>query len=145
MSQDSKPAPVADRDSQPFWDGCRDHQLRAQRCSACDRFRWPPRTFCPACYSSEYEWAALSGRGTVSSFSVVHHVASPAFKGDVPYVVAVIALEGCAGHVELVSNVIDCPWEQVRVGMPVQVSFEKVTPEVALPKFRPAASGESIQ
>jgi uncharacterized protein len=139
MSQDIKQAPIPDRDTQPFWDACKRHELRAQSCSACGRFRWPPRTFCPACYSSEYTWARLSGRGTVRTFSVVHHVSAPAFKGDAPYVIAVIALEGTAGRVQLLSNVIDCPWEQVQVGLQVEVVFDDLSPEATLPKFRPAA------
>jgi len=37
----------------------------------------------------------------------------------------------------MISNFIECPWQQVRVGMPVRLVFEDVTPEVTLPKFRP--------
>lgn len=140
MSPYDKPLPAPDRDTQPFWDACRSHELRAQRCTACGRFRWPPRTFCPACYSSEHEWALLSGRGAVYSFSVVHHVTAAAFKEDAPYVVALVTLEGTDDHVQLITNVVDCPWDQVKVGMPVEVVFEDVTPEATLPKFRPAAA-----
>ena len=135
MTPEAKPAPLPDHDSQPFWDGCRAHQLRAQRCTACGRFRWPPRTFCPACWSLDYEWTELLGRGTVYSFSVVHHVVSPAFKQEAPYVVALITVDGSGDQVRLLSNVIDCDWEQVRVGMAVEVVFD----ETGLPKFRPAA------
>ncbi|HLY66226.1 MAG TPA: OB-fold domain-containing protein, partial [Chloroflexota bacterium] len=102
------------------------------------RFRWPPRTFCPACYSSDYEWRQLSGRGTVYTFSVVHHVVVPSFKDEAPYVVAVVTLDGTGDQVRITSNIIDCPWEQVAVGMPLQVTFEDVTSEATLPKFRPA-------
>ena len=146
MTPDIKPAPIPDLDTKAFWDACKDHELRAQRCTACGRFRWPPRAFCPACYSWEYEWPRLSGCGTVYSFSVVHHVVAPAFKDDAPYVVALITLEGTADQVQLLSNVVDCPWEQVQVGMPVQVIFDDVTPEVTLPKFRRApASAETLK
>lgn len=137
MTPEAQPAPVPDRDSQPFWDGCRAHQLRAQRCTACGRFRWPPRTFCPACWSWEYEWTPLSGRGSVYSFSVVHHVGSPAFKEDAPYVVALVSLDGAGDQVRLLSNVIDCDWERVRVGMAVKVAFRDISDEAALPVFRP--------
>jgi len=133
-----KPLPVPDHDSQPFWDGCREHELRIQRCMACGRFRWPPRAYCPSCCSPDHEWARLSGHGTIYSFSVVHHAVVPAFKDEVPYVVALISLEGAGERVQLLSNVIGCPWEDVQVGMPVQVLFEDVTPDVTLPKFRPA-------
>src|SRR4051794_13315558 len=112
----TKPAPTPDLDTQPFWDACREHELRAQRCSSCGRFRWPPQGFCPGCYSWEHEWVSLSGRGVVKSFSVVHHSAVPSFKDDLPYVVAVIELDGTDGHVQMWSNVVGGPWQDVQVG-----------------------------
>jgi uncharacterized protein len=119
----TKPVPIPDHDTRPFWEGC--------------QFRWPPQPFCPSCYSWEQEWVKLSGRGTVMSFSVVHHSAVPSFKESLPYVVAVIELEGTDRHVALTSNVIDCPWEDVKVGMPVEVVFEDLSPEATIHQFRP--------
>lgn len=140
MSEYAKPVPVPDHDTRPFWDACKGHELRAQRCKACRRFRWPPQGFCPSCYSWEHEWALLSGHGTVKSFSVVHHSAVPSFKEDLPYVVAVIALEGTDDHVDIASNIVGCPWEDVKVGMPVEVMFDDVSAEATLPRFRPAGA-----
>jgi uncharacterized OB-fold protein len=134
----AKPLPAPDPDSQPFWDACRAHELRAQRCSACGRYRFPPQGPCPACYSWEAEWVKLPETGRIVSYVVVHYVSVPAFAQDVPYTIAHIAMDGTDGNVELTSNLVDIPWEEVRVGMPVRVVFEDVTPEVTLPKFRPA-------
>jgi uncharacterized OB-fold protein len=136
LSPDSKPAPIPDHDSRPFWEACKQHELRVQRCAACGRFRWPPRTFCPGCYSREHEWVRLPGRGAVYSFSIVHHAVSPAFKDETPYVVALVELDGADGQVRLLSNVIDCPVEEVEVGMPVEVVFEDRSPEATVPLFR---------
>ena len=138
MNELSKPVPVPDLDTQPFWDACREHELRAQRCTTCGRFRWPPQGFCPSCYSWEHEWSQLSGLGTVKSFSVVHHSAVPSFKDSLPYVVAVIALEGTDDHVDIVSNVVGCPWEDIKVGMRVEVAFSDVSADATLHQFRPA-------
>ncbi len=133
----TRPLPAPDAETQPFWDACRAHELRAQRCTACGRFRWPPSPLCPACRSWDTEWALLPETGRVATFVVVHYSAIPAFQEILPYVVAQIAIDGTNEHVKILSNVIDCPWESVQVGMPVRVVFEDVTPEVALPKFRP--------
>ncbi|HEX6513624.1 MAG TPA: Zn-ribbon domain-containing OB-fold protein [Chloroflexota bacterium] len=138
--QPAKSLPVPDMDTQPFWDACKARELRVQRCAGCGRFRWPPRAFCPRCFSWDAEWARLSGRGTVYSYTVVHHVTSPAFKEDVPYVVALVTLEGTDGAVQLIGNVIGCPWEHVQAGMPVEVMFEDVSPDVTLPQFRPSGA-----
>jgi uncharacterized protein len=140
MHEVAKPAPTPDLDTQPFWDACRVGELRAQRCTSCGRLRWPPQGFCPGCYSWEHEWTRLSGRGTVKSFSVVHHSTSPAFKDELPYVVALVALDGTDDHVTLTSNVVGCPADEVAVGMPVEVVFTEISAEATLPQFRPAAA-----
>ncbi len=80
---------------------------------------------------------SLEGTGTVYSYVVVHHVTIPAFAGDVPYVIAHVTLDGTDGDVRMTTNIRDCPWEEVRVGMTVTVDFDDVTPEFTLPKFRP--------
>ena len=140
MSELAKPVPVPDLDTRPFWDACKEHELRAQRCTSCGRFRWPPQGFCPSCYSWEHEWTRLSGLGAVKSFSVVHHSAVPSFRESLPYVVAVIELDGTDDRVNIMSNVVGCPWADVKVGMRVQVVFNDVSAEATLPQFRPAGA-----
>jgi hypothetical protein len=83
----------------------------------------------------DLEWTRLSGKGEVYTFIVVHRRYHPAFNADIPYVVAIIETgEG----LRMLSNVVGCKPEAVRIGMPVEVSFENVSPEFALPKFKPA-------
>ena len=137
MTDYTKPLPAPDADTKPFWDACKEHELRAQQCSACGRFRWPPQGLCPSCHSWDTRWVQLSGEGTVCSFVVVHYVSVPAFADDIPYVIAQITVDDTDEQVILTSNVIDCPWEKVKVGMRVGVVFNDVTPECTLPKFRP--------
>jgi uncharacterized protein len=140
MTEYAKPLPAPNADTKPFWDACKEHELRAQRCTACGRFRWPPQGVCPSCYSWDSEWTKLSETGTVCSFVVVHYVSVPAFADDIPYVIAHITMDGTDSQVILTSNVIDCPWETVKVGMAVRVVYDDVKPEYTLPKFRPVAS-----
>ncbi len=140
MTEYAKPLPAPNPDTKPFWDACKDHELRAQQCSACGRFRWPPQGVCPSCYSWDFQWVKLPDNGTVSSFVVVHYVSVPAFADDIPYVIAQITMDGTDNQVILTSNVIDCPWEEVKVGMAVRVVYDDVTLEYTLPKFRPIAS-----
>lgn len=137
IAEYTKPLPVPDLDSQPFWDACKAHEFSAQHCNDCGKFRWPPQAFCPHCYSWKFSWTKLQETGTVYSFVVVHYVSIPAFQDDVPYVVAHIRIDGTDEQVTMISNVIGCPWENVRIGMPVRVVFDDVTPEVTLAKFRP--------
>ncbi len=127
------PIPVPNADNAGFWDACRAGELRLQRCTGCGTFRHHPRPICPSCGSLDYEWARASGRGTVHTFTIVHRPTLPAFEDDIPYnVVAVRLDEG----VFMVSNLVDCPNDQIAIGMPVEVVFERVSDEVTLPRFR---------
>ena len=87
--------------------------------------------------SSRVEWVRSAGVGEVYTFSVTYQNHSPGFREELPYVLAVVEL---ADGVRLMTNVIGCSPDQVRIGMAVEIVFEDVTPEVTLPKFRPAAS-----
>jgi uncharacterized protein len=130
----AKPLPQITREMTPFWEAARRHELMVQRCRGCGTHRFPARDICSHCLGRDAEWVSVSGRGTVFSHAVMHQVYHPGFAGEVPYAVVVIELEEGA---RLVSNLIGCPPHGVRIGMPVEVAFEDVTPEVTLPKFRP--------
>jgi uncharacterized OB-fold protein len=137
MENYSKPLPDPDPDTQPFWDACRKHEVRAQQCTHCLSFRWPPQTVCPRCYSREYDWTLLKPAGVVRSFSVVHHVTVAAFRPDVPYIHARVTIDGTGSRVIIPGMVVDCSPDDVRIGMPVEIFFENVTSLFSLPKFRP--------
>ena len=134
MFQLEKPLPMPTEDSAAYWEGTRKRELRAQSCSACRHLRWPPAPVCPRCLALEHEWIALSGRGRVFSFIIVHKSQHPAFWGD-PYNVAIVELEeGPRLH----TNLVDVDPAAIAIGLPVEVAFEKQNDEITLPKFRPA-------
>ncbi len=134
MFQLDKPLPGISEDSAPYWEGTRAGELRAQRCLACGHLRFPPAILCPKCLSEDLEWQRLSGRGVIYTYIVVHRPQHPAFFADAPYNVAIVELEeGIRMH----ASIVDCPHEELRVGMPVAVVFDKVNDEVTLPRFRP--------
>ena len=136
MAGYQKPLPDITPAMRPFWEAARHHQLAVQRCRGCGAHRFPARDICSRCLSREADWVPVSGRGTVFSWAVMHQIYHPGFAADVPYAVVVIELEEGA---RLVSNLVDCPLDAIAAGMPVEVVFEDVTPDVTLPKFRPAA------
>src|SRR4029078_2563840 len=115
--------PTTDEDSQPFWDACGRHELQIQRCDACGYYVYFPGPICRKCGSSELTWTLMSGRGTVYSFVVVHHVVTPRFPPDQPYVVAWVELAE-QPPVRLLTNIVDCQPEQVHIGQQVAVRFE---------------------
>lgn len=134
MAKYSKPLPRIDEESKGFWEACQRHELYIQRCGACRSYRYYPRAVCPGCLSSDTEWVRSSSRGTVYTFTVTYQNQTPGFRDELPYVLAYVELEE---GVRLLTNVIGCLPEDVRIGMPVEVDFEDATAEVTLPKFRP--------
>jgi uncharacterized OB-fold protein len=134
----AKPLPQVTPEMKPFWDAARRHELVVQRCVGCGTHRFPARDICSRCLSRDAAWAPVSGRGSVFSWAIMHQVYHPGFAAEVPYAVVVIELDE---GVRLVSNLVDCPPGDIRAGMPVEVVFDDVAPDVTLPKFRPRRSG----
>jgi len=131
----TKPLPVLEGLSGEFYTWCKRHELRFQRCDDCGAWRHVPREICAACGSWEWEWTRSSGLGSVFTWTVVARALHPAFSDDVPLAPTVIELEE---GVRLLSQVVDCPPEELEIGMPVEVVFDAVTEDVTLPKFRRA-------
>ena len=122
-------------EAKPFWANLRDHKLMAQRCNSCGKFfTFPPQGSCPHCLASDYTWTQLSGNGKVYSFVNYHRAWHPSYEGKTPYNVSLIDLDEGP---RLISNMIDCAVDQVKIGMPVQVIYED-NEDYTLPKFRPA-------
>lgn len=130
----TKPLPQVSAEMAPFFAAARRHELVVQRCHGCGAYRFPARDRCSACLSREAEWRRVSGHGTVFSYAVMHQVYHPGFADEVPYAVVVVELEEGA---RVLSNVVGCPVQEMRIGMPVEVVFDEVGAEVTLPKFRP--------
>ena len=127
-------APSVSPDTQFFWDGLRDHELRIQRCTACGMLRHPPRPMCPSCNSLAWDHLVASGRGTVHSFVMPRHPAMPFMEPD--YVVALIELEE---GTRVLSNLCEVAPDQVSIGLPVEVVFVAFDDDLVLHQFRPAS------
>lgn len=134
--------PAPDEDSSPFWEGCAAGELRIQTCTSCGRLRFPPRPVCPWCRSTECRWRVVSGRGTVWSHVVVHPPLLPAYAEQAPYNVVVVALDEDP-TIRLVGNVVGAPGDRldaidphsVAIGDPVEVVFDPVAEDIALPRW----------
>ena len=129
--------PTPDASTQPWWDAARDGRLLIKRCAACKRAHFYPRPFCPFCWSDRVEWEEASGQATLYTWSVVFQNDLPPFPERVPYVAAVVDL---AEGPRMMTNVVDCPPEELRVGVSLDAVFEPIADDVVLPRFRPSAA-----
>jgi len=130
----AKPIPEVTDDLAPFFAAAREGRLVVERCKRCGRRRFPPRPICSECLGRDAEWVSSSGRGKVVSFNVMHQVYHPGFAAEVPYAVVLVELEDGG---RMLSNVVDCPLDRLTIGLDVEVTFERVSDEITLPKFRP--------
>jgi len=129
------PLPANPELTKPFWEATKRNQLIVPRCRRCNEFFWYPRPACPRCLIEDWEWAPVSGKGRLFSYTVVRQAQNPEFAGDVPYAYAVVQLDE---GVKLISNIVDCPIpDGLKVDMPLQVVFEQINSDWTLFKFKP--------
>jgi uncharacterized OB-fold protein len=122
------PAPVVTVETRAFWDAARENRFVVPVCAACGKAHWYPRAICPFCDSGKVEWREASGHGTIYTFSVMR-------RAKEPYAIAYVALaEGPA----MMTNIVDCDFDALRIGQPVTVVFAATEDGPPVPMFRPA-------
>ena len=130
-----KPIPVGDELSQPFWDAANRRRLAIQRCQGCQRYYHPPVASCYDCHSPNLAYEAVSGRGTIYSFTITHDARQPAFQAIQPYPVVVVELEE-QRELFLLSNMPGTQLDDIRSGAPVLVDFEQIADGHLIPQFK---------
>jgi uncharacterized OB-fold protein len=124
--------PTVNRDTEYFWTGLAAGELRVWRCGACGLLRHPPGPMCPRCGATRPEYQVASGLGTVYSFVVHHHPPVPG--RALPFVIALVEL---AEGVRVMGELRGVATDEVRVGLPVEIDFDRVDDELTLPAWRP--------
>jgi uncharacterized OB-fold protein len=134
MPEPGRALPQPTPETQHFWDGTRESELRLQRCDECTKVYFPPRPFCPACASHKVSVFPASGKARLHSY-VIHHRRVPGFTP--PYAIAVVEL---AEGPRMMTNIVDCPQtpEALQLDMALEVVFAKQNDAITLPFFRPA-------
>ena len=114
--------------------------LLGTKCKSCGAHFSGSRRFCVNCTSDEVEPVELSKEGTLYSYTVVW--APPAgWTGDVPYILGQVRL---AEGVSILSEVVDLPREDIKIGMPMELTLrvggeDPEGNEIVVYKWRPAA------
>jgi hypothetical protein len=121
--------------TEPFWLASREHRLTVPRCTNCGTFRFPPSPFCHECQHQDVEYVEVSGAGAIYTYTVARHAVVPALADSVPYVVAVIELDGAPG-VRMIANVVESDPQHVHIGARVEVVWDDIDGEVTIPRFR---------
>lgn len=132
-----RPLPLADEASSGFWNAARAGRLEIQRCVGCRRWNHAPGLICPACGSRDLAFEPVSGRGTLFSWTLIKEAPAPGFRDLVPLIVGIVELAE-QPHLLLPANIQGVRLEDLRLGMPLVVTFEQVSADCTLPQFRTA-------
>lgn len=128
------PKPPISPEAEVYWQAASEGCLMLPRCRQCDTVIWYPRGICPQCHSTAIEWIEASGRGSVYSFSVARRGVG-LYKECCPYVIAYVELEEGP---RVLSNIVGCPPETVKIDLRVVATFDRAGKGSALVRFRPA-------
>jgi uncharacterized protein len=120
-------SPVVTVETQAFWNAAREGRFIIPICTACGKAHWYPRAICPFCSSDKTAWREGSGRGTIYTFSIMRRVKEP-------YAIAHVTL---AEGPTMLTNIVDCEFDGLRIGQPVAVVFKETENGPPVPMFKP--------
>jgi uncharacterized protein len=132
------PAPVVLPEVKQFWDATAEGRLLLPRCEVCQTIIWFPRPFCPVCSSLKIGWFAASGKGTIYSYTVNRRGQADlaAYRAAGVYVLAYVELDEGP---RVMTNIVECDPDSVRIGQRVEAVFNDTGEGNALIRFRPAS------
>jgi uncharacterized protein len=132
----TRPVPVPDATSAPFWAAAAEHVLTVARCSRCRAYAVPIDVVCPHCHRTDPEFAfePVSGRGSIRSWTTVRQSFLPGFDDDLPFVLVDVELDEQT-ELRMIGRLLDGPDVSLHLGDRVIVAFEDLAPGVAIPAF----------
>ncbi|MBC8175649.1 MAG: Zn-ribbon domain-containing OB-fold protein [Candidatus Marinimicrobia bacterium] len=101
------------------------YRLEAGKCKKCGKVFFPPRLICDACGSREFESVNLGREGTLITYTIIR-VPPGQFSDQAPYAVGIVELDG---GVRITTQVVDCDFDEIKIGKKVKVEFRKISSE----------------
>ena len=116
---------------QPYFDAAAEGKLLIKKCADCGKFHHYPRSLCPYCFSDKVQWVQAKGTGEIYTYSVTRRGTA------IPYCIAYVTLDE---GVRMMTNIVDCDLDTIRIGQKVKVVFKKTEAGMAVPVFAPIQS-----
>ena len=113
---------------QAYFDAAAAGKLMLGKCGGCGEHHHYPRALCPFCFSDQTEWRDAKGTGTIYTYSVLRRGVPE------PYCIAYVTLEE---GVSMLTNIVDCDLDAVKIGMKVKVTFKPTDGGAPVPMFTP--------
>jgi uncharacterized OB-fold protein len=131
----TRPVPVPNEMTKPFWEAARQGVVAMQRCQSCGHFQHPPYPTCVNCMSIELKFEPVAGKGKIYAYTIMYHAGDKRFAAAVPYASIIVELDDAPGAL-MAGNLLDAPYTEAKVGRRVEVTFERLTDEISLPQFK---------
>jgi uncharacterized protein len=141
-SKVTRPIPVPNEWTKPFWESARRGVLTLQRCQACKHFQHPPYATCVRCMAIDLAFEPVSGKGTIYAYTIMYHAGDKRFAAAIPYASIIVELDDAPGAL-LAANLLEAPYTEAKVGRRVEVVFERLSDDITLPQFRLARDAKS--
>jgi uncharacterized OB-fold protein len=136
----TRPIPVPNEWTRPFWDAAKAQVLKMQRCQSCGHFQHPPYATCVNCMSIDLKFEPVEGKGTIYAYTIMYHTGDKRFASAVPYASIIVELDAAPGAL-MAGNLLDAEYTEAKVGRRVEVVFKKLNDDFTLPQFRLARGG----
>jgi uncharacterized OB-fold protein len=135
----TRPIPVPNEWTKPFWDAAKGGVLALQRCQVCRCFQHPPYATCVQCISADMKFEPVKGEGTIYAYTIMYHTGDKRFAAAVPYASIIVELDEAPGAL-MAGNLLGVPYTEAKVGRRVEVIFEKLNDDITLPQFKLAGT-----
>jgi uncharacterized OB-fold protein len=107
-------------------------KLMAGKCQKCGKLFLPPRPLCNQCYSQDFTWTEISGKGKLLTYTVIH-IAPPQFQALAPYSVGIVQLENGLKLPGMISGVAEA---ELKVGMELKLDFKACNTGASWPQWQ---------
>ncbi|HYC46897.1 MAG TPA: OB-fold domain-containing protein [Burkholderiales bacterium] len=138
-SEVTRPIPVPNDMTKPFWDAAKAGVLKLQRCRSCRRFQHPPYATCVNCVSTDLAFEPVRGTGAIYAYTIMYHTGDKRFAPAVPYASIIVELDDAPGAL-MAGNLLDAEYTEAKVGRRVEVTFQPLNDDITLPQFKLAPS-----
>lgn len=134
-SKVTRPIPVPNEWTKPFWDAAKQEVLALQRCQGCGHLQHPPYPTCTQCMGIDLKFEPIEGKGKIYAYTIMYHTGDKRFAPAVPYASIIVELDAAPGAL-MAGNLLDAPHTEAKVGRSVEVVFQKLNDDITLPQFR---------
>lgn len=134
-SKVTRPIPVPNEWTRPFWDAAKQEVLAVQRCQSCGHLQHPPYPTCTQCMGIDLKFEPVAGTGTIYAYTIMYHTGDKRFAPAVPYASIIVELDAAPGAL-MAGNLLDAPYTEAKVGRRVEVAFERLNDDITLPQWR---------